>query len=61
MLQRLVRDIDLHVLIVQDYESKLEALQKQVDRYYPEVPEEEEEPEEEGSEKYWAHKHPCMW
>ncbi|XP_036376873.1 kinesin-like protein KIF1A isoform X11 [Megalops cyprinoides] len=30
-----------------DYESKLEALQKQVDRYYPEVPEEEEEPEEE--------------
>uniref|UniRef100_A0A3P8XPZ0 plus-end-directed kinesin ATPase n=1 Tax=Esox lucius TaxID=8010 RepID=A0A3P8XPZ0_ESOLU len=31
-----------------DYESKLEALQKQVDRYYPEaVAEEEEEPEEE--------------
>ncbi|XP_029564145.1 kinesin-like protein KIF1A isoform X12 [Salmo trutta] len=31
-----------------DYESKLEALQKQVDRYYPEViGEEEEEPEEE--------------
>ncbi|KAM9386111.1 kinesin-like protein KIF1A [Pholidichthys leucotaenia] len=30
-----------------DYESKLEALQKQVDRYYPEGPEEEEEPEEE--------------
>ncbi|XP_054644891.1 kinesin-like protein KIF1A isoform X1 [Dunckerocampus dactyliophorus] len=30
-----------------DYESKLEALQKQVDRYYPEAPEEEEEPEEE--------------
>uniref|UniRef100_A0A671W1J7 plus-end-directed kinesin ATPase n=1 Tax=Sparus aurata TaxID=8175 RepID=A0A671W1J7_SPAAU len=30
-----------------DYESKLEALQKQVDRYYPEVTEEEEEPEEE--------------
>uniref|UniRef100_A0A673XJZ0 plus-end-directed kinesin ATPase n=1 Tax=Salmo trutta TaxID=8032 RepID=A0A673XJZ0_SALTR len=31
-----------------DYESKLEALQKQVDRYYPEVVgEEEEEPEEE--------------
>ncbi|XP_065812160.1 kinesin-like protein KIF1A isoform X1 [Labrus bergylta] len=30
-----------------DYESKLEALQKQVDRYYPDVPEEEEEPEEE--------------
>ncbi|XP_059198098.1 kinesin-like protein KIF1A isoform X14 [Centropristis striata] len=30
-----------------DYESKLEALQKQVDRYYPEVPEDEEEPEEE--------------
>ncbi|XP_038579851.1 kinesin-like protein KIF1A isoform X2 [Micropterus salmoides] len=31
-----------------DYESKLEALQKQVDRYYPEATEEEEEPEEEG-------------
>ncbi|XP_030584099.1 kinesin-like protein KIF1A isoform X1 [Archocentrus centrarchus] len=30
-----------------DYESRLEALQKQVDRYYPEGPEEEEEPEEE--------------
>uniref|UniRef100_A0A8D3DZC0 plus-end-directed kinesin ATPase n=1 Tax=Scophthalmus maximus TaxID=52904 RepID=A0A8D3DZC0_SCOMX len=30
-----------------DYESKLEALQKQVDRYYPEAPEEEEELEEE--------------
>ncbi|KAL4630705.1 kinesin-like protein KIF1A isoform X2 [Arapaima gigas] len=30
-----------------DYESKLEALQKQVDRYYPEVTEEEEEVEEE--------------
>ncbi|XP_068176220.1 kinesin-like protein KIF1A isoform X2 [Antennarius striatus] len=30
-----------------DYESKLEALQKQVDRYYPEGPEEEEEPDEE--------------
>uniref|UniRef100_A0A096M7T5 Kinesin family member 1A n=1 Tax=Poecilia formosa TaxID=48698 RepID=A0A096M7T5_POEFO len=30
-----------------DYESKLEAFQKQVDRYYPEAPEEEEEPEEE--------------
>nr|XP_020465572.1 kinesin-like protein KIF1A isoform X14 [Monopterus albus] len=30
-----------------DYESKLEALQKQVDRYYPEALEEEEEPEEE--------------
>ncbi|KAM4575640.1 kinesin-like protein KIF1A isoform 13-T13 [Fundulus diaphanus] len=29
-----------------DYESKLEALQKQVARRYPEVPEEEEEPEE---------------
>lgn len=34
----------------QDYESKLEALQKQVDSYYPEAPEEEEEPEEEGRE-----------
>ncbi|XP_051984493.1 kinesin-like protein KIF1A isoform X6 [Xyrauchen texanus] len=33
-----------------DYESKLEALQKQVDsRYYPEITEEEEEPEEEVS------------
>ncbi|XP_047669903.1 kinesin-like protein KIF1A isoform X16 [Tachysurus fulvidraco] len=30
-----------------DYESKLEALQKQVDRYYPEATEEEDEPEEE--------------
>uniref|UniRef100_A0A669CNY2 plus-end-directed kinesin ATPase n=1 Tax=Oreochromis niloticus TaxID=8128 RepID=A0A669CNY2_ORENI len=30
-----------------DYESKLEALRKQVDRYNPEGPEEEEEPEEE--------------
>ncbi|XP_061894672.1 kinesin-like protein KIF1A isoform X4 [Entelurus aequoreus] len=36
-----------------DYESKLEALQKQVDRYYPEAPEEEEEPEEEVA---WSHK-----
>ncbi|XP_017561849.1 kinesin-like protein KIF1A isoform X8 [Pygocentrus nattereri] len=33
-----------------DYESKLEALQRQVDsRYYPETTEEEEEPEEEVS------------
>ncbi|KAH0623908.1 hypothetical protein JD844_007102 [Phrynosoma platyrhinos] len=32
-----------------DYESKLEALQKQMDsRYYPEANEEEEEPEDEG-------------
>ncbi|XP_055077150.1 kinesin-like protein KIF1A [Periophthalmus magnuspinnatus] len=30
-----------------DYESKLEALQKQVDRCYPDAAEEEEEPEEE--------------
>ncbi|XP_053539647.1 kinesin-like protein KIF1A isoform X11 [Ictalurus punctatus] len=30
-----------------DYESKLEALQKQVDRYYPEAAEEEYEPDEE--------------
>ncbi|XP_037390856.1 kinesin-like protein KIF1A isoform X18 [Pygocentrus nattereri] len=30
-----------------DYESRLEALQKQVDRCYPEAAEEEEEPEEE--------------
>lgn len=36
-------------LSLQDYESKLEALQKQMDsRYYPEVNEEEEEPEDEG-------------
>lgn len=40
---------------VQDYESKLEALQKQVDRYYPEATEEEEEPEEEGSANHWTH------
>jgi len=32
----------------QDYESKLEALQKQVDSRYLDSPEEEEEPEEEG-------------
>lgn len=33
----------------QDYESKLEALQKQMDsRYYPEANEEEDEPEDEG-------------
>uniref|UniRef100_A0A670IYI8 Kinesin-like protein n=1 Tax=Podarcis muralis TaxID=64176 RepID=A0A670IYI8_PODMU len=33
-----------------DYESKLEALQKQMDsRYYPEANEEEEEPEDEGN------------
>ncbi|KAM6963342.1 kinesin-like protein KIF1A [Aplochiton taeniatus] len=31
-----------------DYESKLEALQKQVDRYYPDAADEEEEPEEEA-------------
>lgn len=36
------------VIVPQDYESKLEALQKQVDSYYPDAPEEEEEPEEEG-------------
>ncbi|XP_070401975.1 kinesin-like protein KIF1A isoform X8 [Nothobranchius furzeri] len=30
-----------------DYESKLEALQKQVDRCYPEAPEEEDDPDEE--------------
>lgn len=45
------------IIIVQDYESKLEALQKQVDRYYPEVTEEEEEPEEEGSANHWTHIH----
>lgn len=46
----------------QDYESKLEALQKQMDsRYYPEANEEEEEPEDEGkgwelplSERFWC-------
>ncbi|XP_016521179.1 kinesin-like protein KIF1A [Poecilia formosa] len=37
-----------------DYESKLEAFQKQVDRYYPEAPEEEEEPEEEGQDDVWG-------
>lgn len=38
-------------LSLQDYESKLEALQKQMDsRYYPEVNEEEEEPEDEGKD-----------
>ncbi|XP_077462833.1 kinesin-like protein KIF1A isoform X3 [Stigmatopora argus] len=36
-----------------DYESKLEALQKQVDRYHPEVPEEEEE-EEPEEEVRWS-------
>ena len=36
--------------MLQDYESKLEALQKQVDRCHPDAPEEEEEPEEEGSD-----------
>lgn len=36
----------------QDYESKLEALQRQVNsRYYPETTEEEEELEEEGEER----------
>ncbi|XP_013866493.1 kinesin-like protein KIF1A isoform X11 [Austrofundulus limnaeus] len=30
-----------------DYESKLEALQKQVDRCYPDAPDEEDDPEEE--------------
>ncbi|XP_016349225.1 kinesin-like protein KIF1A [Sinocyclocheilus anshuiensis] len=30
-----------------DYESRLEALQKQVDRYYPDAAEEDDEPEEE--------------
>lgn len=36
------------VCLLQDYESRLEALQKQVDRCYPDVAEEDEEPEEEG-------------
>lgn len=36
------------VCLLQDYESRLEALQKQVDRYYPDAVEEDEEPEEEG-------------
>ncbi|XP_037830170.1 kinesin-like protein KIF1A isoform X12 [Kryptolebias marmoratus] len=34
-----------------DYESKLEALQKQVDRCYPEAPEEEDDP---GEEVQWT-------
>lgn len=42
-------------LLHQDYESKLEALQKQMDsRYYPEVNEEEEEPEDEGEGCSWV-------
>uniref|UniRef100_A0A8B9R719 plus-end-directed kinesin ATPase n=1 Tax=Astyanax mexicanus TaxID=7994 RepID=A0A8B9R719_ASTMX len=42
-----MRNSDL-IFYFQDYESKLEALQRQVDsRYYPETTEEEEEPEEE--------------
>lgn len=37
------------LLLCQDYESKLEALQKQMDsRYFPEMNEEEDEPEDEG-------------
>lgn len=39
---------DLNLVFFQDYESKLEALQRQVDSRYLESPEEEEEPEEEG-------------
>lgn len=39
---------DLDHVFFQDYESKLEALQRQVDSRYLESPEEEEEPEEEG-------------
>ncbi|MBZ3888049.1 Kinesin-like protein KIF1A [Sciurus carolinensis] len=43
-----------------DYESKLEALQKQMDsRYYPEVNEEEEEPEDEGPVETKGHSAPC--
>lgn len=38
----------LTLCIFQDYESRLEALQKQVDRYYPDGAEEEDEPEKEG-------------
>lgn len=57
--------MDLHQSIVKDYESKLEALQKQVDRYYPEAPEEEEEPEEEGNaydqKQIRAHTFLCCW
>lgn len=38
------------LLRCQDYESKLEALQKQMDsRYFPEMNEEDEEPEDEGA------------
>lgn len=55
--QMCLTDVCLYKSIVQDYESKLEALQKQVDRYYPEAPEEEEEPEEEGSATYWTRTH----
>ncbi len=36
------------VCLLQDYESRLEALQKQVNRCYPDAAEEDEEPEEEG-------------
>lgn len=40
--------VESQAFFLQDYESKLEALQKQMDsRYYPEVNEEEEEPEDE--------------
>lgn len=55
--QMCLTDVCLYKSIVQDYESKLEALQKQVDRYYPEAPEEEEEPEEEGSATYCTRTH----
>lgn len=36
------------VCLLQEYESRLEALQKQVDRCYPDAAEEDEDLEEEG-------------
>lgn len=43
-----IKNISANVCFLKDYESKLEALQRQVDSRYLESPEEEEEPEEEG-------------
>lgn len=42
-------------IFFQDYESKLEALQKQVNSRCLESPEEEEEPEEEGDTVTFKH------
>lgn len=48
--------VESQAFFLQDYESKLEALQKQMDsRYYPEVNEEEEEPEDEGEGSLGQH------